>query len=130
MSVILTMSLAFIASVFYVGAAVFLKQWSNFPPVVAVLGIGVCLTLACLAEIIVLQRARFAEVVILIITFEVGVAVVLSHLAFGETFSLRDLTGIALLAIGAGVLLWQPTKEAAVMPVNIADALNDRTEII
>lgn len=130
MSVILTMSLAFIASVFYVGAAVFLKQWSNFPPVVAVLGIGVCLTLACLAEIIVLQRARFAEVVILIITFEVGVAVVLSHLAFGEAFSLRDLTGIALLAIGAGVLLWQPTKEAAVMPVNIADALNDRTEII
>ncbi|MCF8487433.1 MAG: hypothetical protein K9G71_19750 [Rhodobacteraceae bacterium] len=130
MSVIVTMSLAFIASIFYVGAALFLKQWSSFPPVLAVLGITVCLALACVAEILVLQRARFAEVVILIITLEVGVAVVLSHFAFGEAYSLRDLTGIALLAIGAGVLLWQPTKEASLLPVNTAVASSDLTEII
>lgn len=112
MSLALTMALAFCASFFYIGAAVFLKQWSSFSPLVAVSGILICLGLACLAEMLVLQRARFAEVVILIITLEVALAVVLSRFAFDEGFGLRDGLGMAFLVIGAGILLWQPTKTA------------------
>ena len=118
MSVVVTMALAFTASFFYIGATLFLKQWSNLSPAVAIFGIMICLGLACLSEMMVLQRARFAEVVILIITLEVGLAVVLSRLAFGESFGLRDLCGMAFLVIGAGLLLWQPTDVAATPPVD------------
>jgi drug/metabolite transporter (DMT)-like permease len=111
MSVFITLALAFSASFFYVGAAVFLKQWPSLPPLVAVAGILGCLALACLAELHVFRRAGFAEVVILIITLEVGMAVLLSRLAFGEVFTLRDGFGMALLVMGAAVLLWHPEKQ-------------------
>jgi drug/metabolite transporter (DMT)-like permease len=112
MSVVLTLALAFLASFFYVGAAVFLKQWSSLPPLVAVAGILGCLGLACLAELLVFRRAGFAEVVILIITLEVGMSVLLSRLAFGEAFTMRDGLGMVLLVLGAAVLLWHPEKQA------------------
>lgn len=111
MSLFLTLALAFAASFFYVGAAVFLKQWSSLPPLLAIAGILGCLGLACLAELHVFRRAGFAEVVILIITLEVGMAVLLSRLAFGEAFTMRDGLGMALLVLGAGVLLWHPEKQ-------------------
>lgn len=111
MSVFLTLALAFCASLFYVAAAVFLKQWSSLPPVVAVAGILGCLGLACLAELHIFRRAGFAEVVVLIITLEVGMAVLLSRLAFGEVFTLRDGFGMVLLVVGAAVLLWHPEKQ-------------------
>lgn len=112
MSVFMTLALAFLASFFYVGASVFLKQWSSLSPVVATLGILGCLGLACLAELHVFRRAGFAEVVVLVITLEVGMAVLLSRLAFGEVFTLRDGLGMVLLVMGAAVLLWHPEKQA------------------
>lgn len=111
MSLLFTLVLAFFASFFYVGAAVFLKQWSNLSPVVAIAGILGCLGLACLAELHVFRRAGFAEVVVLIITLEVGMSVLLSRLAFGEVFTLRDGVGMVLLVAGAAVLLWHPEKQ-------------------
>ncbi len=112
MSLFVTLALVTFASLFYVGAAVFLKQWSTLSPVLAVAGILACLGLACLAELLAFRRAGFAEVVILIITLEVGLAVVLSRFAFGEVFTLRDGAGMVLMVLGAGVLLWHPEKQA------------------
>lgn len=108
MTLLVTLSLAVSASAFYVGASFILKQWSVLPLWLGVVGLVTCLVLACLAEIAVLQRARFAEVVVLIIALEVGMAVALSQLLLGEGFGLRDAAGILLLLVGASLLLWQP----------------------
>lgn len=110
MSVFATFFLAFSASFFYLGASLILKQWATMPVWLAVSGVGLCLALASLAEIAVLQRARFAEVVILIITLEIGMAVLLARLLFSEGYGLRDLAGGLLLLGGAALLLWGPPE--------------------
>jgi uncharacterized membrane protein len=117
MSVLSTLALAFCASFFYVGASIFLKQWASLPPLIAVVGILGCLGMACLAELHVFRRAGFAEVVVLVITLEVAMAVLLSRFAYGETLTLRDGLGMALLVLGAGVLLWHPEKDVALETV-------------
>lgn len=104
----LTLILALAASAFYLSATVVLKHWATLPLSVSVLGILVFLVLACAAEIAVLQRARFAEVVVLIISLEVAMALLLSRHYFGESYGVRDFFGIAFLVLGAGLLVWEP----------------------
>ena len=111
MSILATFFLAFSASFFYLAASLILKQWATMPVWLAVAGVGLCLALASLAEIAVLQRARFAEVVILIITLEIGMAVLLARLLFSEAYGLRDLAGGLRLLGGAALLLWAPPQE-------------------
>lgn len=103
-----TLFLAFLASVSYIGATLVMKHWADLPLWAGVSGAVLLLIMGCAAEILVLQRARFAEVVILIISLEVVMALALSRHFLGEDYGGRDLLGILLLGIGAAVLLWQP----------------------
>lgn len=113
---LLTVFLAASASFFYVLATVVLKNWGSIPVIVSLGCILIFLALACAAEIAVLQRARFAEVVVLIISLEVAMALVLSRHYFAESYALRDVLGMCLLMIGAGLLIWEPTGAKALPP--------------
>ncbi|MDZ4093735.1 MAG: hypothetical protein U1D35_02350 [Paracoccaceae bacterium] len=106
MFVFITFFMAFLTAGFYVLAQVILKHWSDLPFWLAASAALASLGLACLVETEVLRRARFGEVVVLIITFEVAMAFVLSRLAFGEAYGLRDGFGFGLLLLGLGLLLW------------------------
>lgn len=103
-----TLFWAFLASLSHLGATFEMKHWAGLPLWAGVSGAVLLLALGCAAEIVVLQRARFAEVVILIISLEVIMALALSRHFLGESYGGRDLLGILLLGIGAGLLLWQP----------------------
>lgn len=103
-----TLALAFLASISYIGATLVMKHWADLPLWAGVSGAVFLLVMGCAAEIVVLQRARFAEVVVLIISLEVVMALALSRHLLGEHYGGRDLLGILLLGIGAALLLWQP----------------------
>ena len=106
-----TLFLAFLASVFYIGAALFLKHWFSLPLWLAFLGALTCFLLASMAEVTVLQRARFTEVVVLIISLEVVFALMLSRYLLGESYGLRDMAALALLGAGVALLLYQPDTQ-------------------
>lgn len=103
-----TLALAFLASIGYIGATLVMKHWADLPLWAGVSGAVFLLVMGCAAEIVVLQRARFAEVVVLIISLEVVMALALSRHLLGEHYGGRDLLGILLLGIGTALLLWQP----------------------
>ena len=103
-----TLALAFLASISYIGATLVMKHWADLPLWAGGSGAVFLLVMGCAAEIVVLQRARFAEVVVLIISLEVVMALALSRHLLGEHYGGRDLLGILLLGIGAALLLWQP----------------------
>jgi hypothetical protein len=103
-----TLFWAFLASLSYIGATLVMKHWADLPLWAGGSGALLLLVLGCAAEVVVLQRARFAEVVILIISLEVVMALALSRHLLGESYGTRELLGILLLGVGAGLLLWQP----------------------
>lgn len=112
MSYALTLMLAAIAAMFYVGATYVLKIWNQLPPAVAMFSALALLSLACLAELEVLRRARFGDVVVLVIAFEVTLALVVSHLVLSEVYTGRDLVGLAVIALGLGILTWEGAGRA------------------
>jgi drug/metabolite transporter (DMT)-like permease len=103
MSAIATAFLAGFAALFYLAGAVVLKNWSHLPPVIAVLAVVLALGVASVLEIEAMRRARFGDVVVLIIAVEVALACLLSRYAFAETYTWRDVAGGA--AVLAGVIL-------------------------
>lgn len=105
MSMVFTLGLALMAAASYLGAALVLKQWSVLPVWIATALVAMCLAAACVFELMALQRARFAEVVVLIIALEVGFALVVSHRMFSEAYGMRELLGLGLLVMGVFVLL-------------------------
>lgn len=105
MSGLVTVFLAFLAAVFYLAAAVILKQWSQLPLWLAASGALVTLGLACAVEYEVLRRARFADVIVLIIAAEVAMAALLSQMAFGDGLRLRDGLGLVVIVVGVVILL-------------------------
>lgn len=120
-----TLFLAFSASAFYISASLVMKHWYDLPLWQAVSGGLFLLGLASVAEIAVLQRARFAEVVVLIIVMEITAAVLISRHVLGEQFAPRELAGIMLLLIGAVLLLWHP-ESIDPHPGDMADSRFDR----
>lgn len=107
----ITLFLAFSASVLYISASLVMKHWYELPLWQAAASGIVLLTLAAVAETAVLQRARFAEVIILIIVIEIAASALISRHILGEQFSVRELGGLALLLLGASLLLWHPTAD-------------------
>ncbi|MGB8815378.1 MAG: hypothetical protein WCC57_19545 [Paracoccaceae bacterium] len=105
MQTLLTFFMASMVGALYFSAAVVLKYAAQLPPWGAVVAAVALLALACLIEVEVLRRARFGEMVILTIAFEVTLTVVFSRLALAEAFSPRDMAGIALLGLGLVLLL-------------------------
>lgn len=110
MGFLTTLSLALGTAVLYMAATVILKLWGTFPAGAAAIAILVALGMGCAFEAEALRRARLAEVVILILAFEVGIAAVLAHFAFGESYSLREVAGLGVIVLGVGLLATAPTR--------------------
>lgn len=116
MSVSFTLFLALLAALFYVAAALILKTWAVLPVWLALAGIMAAFSGACVVEMEVLRRARFADVVVLIIAFEVVIAVMLSRPLLGEIYTGRDLVGLVVVVSGLAILLWGAAPQQAVPP--------------
>jgi drug/metabolite transporter (DMT)-like permease len=116
MSPFVTFLLSFLVSLASLGASVVLKNWHVMPLWGAVLATVALLGLASLAEIEVLRRARFAEVILLIIALEIAIAFVLSVALMGESYLPRQALGMGVILIGMGLVLSAPSARDAAEP--------------
>lgn len=105
MTGLMTAAIAALAALFYLAAALFLKGWGQIPVWVTLAGVVVTLIIASALEMEALRRARFAEVVLLIICTEVTLALILSQFLFRDGFSAVELCGLALMLAGVALLL-------------------------
>lgn len=117
MSGLFTVAIAALAALFYLAAALLLKSWGQIPVWVTVSGVVLMLVIASLLEMEALRRARFAEVVLLIICTEITLALVLSRFLFHDAFSALELCAIAVMLAGVVLLL-----TGAAAPVHSNDA--------
>ncbi|RID91451.1 hypothetical protein D2N39_12150 [Gemmobacter lutimaris] len=123
MSGLFTVAIAALAALFYLAAALLLKGWGQIPVWVTVSGVVLTLVIASLLEMEALRRARFAEVVLLIICTEVTLALALSRFLFHDGFSALELCGIAMMLAGIVLLL---TGAAAPVHANDTKAMERR----
>ncbi len=93
-------ALAALSAAFYVTATFAMKSFSLQSSVltagliIALLGAGVTL------EIIALRREQLGILYLLILGLEISLAVVVSMLFLGETYSAREILGLVLIASG------------------------------
>ena len=87
----------------YAAATLAMKAASSTPSLIAISAIGLCLCLAVLAEVLLLQRTDLGLAYIAVLAAETTIIVLVAS-AIGEGLGLRDLAGGALVLFGAAVL--------------------------
>lgn len=114
MSPLTTIVLAFATSFFYVLASYFMKltsttaMWALMPMGFAALFIG------GLFEVEAMKTSRMGAVFIFILCFEAILIAMCAVLVLGESYTLREIAGLAVIVAGIALLSWpkgQPETE-------------------
>lgn len=87
----------------YASATLAMKAASSTPSLIAVSAIGLCLGLAVLAEVLLLQRTDLGLAYVAVLAAET-VIIILVATAIGEGLGLRDMAGGLLVLVGAAIL--------------------------
>lgn len=107
-----TLLLCLLAAALYVIAAIFMKTLGAGSTAIGAIAALIALGLAAVVEIEILRSARLGAAMFFIIAFEVALTVVAAVLVFRESYTAREVAGLALIALGMAVVSWQ-TGEAA-----------------
>ena len=91
------------SAVLYAGAMIAMKFWGQVSPALLICVIAALVGGAVWLEIGALQTERLAMVYVLILGAECILIAIASALWFGETFTLREIIGGALIVIGTAV---------------------------
>jgi small multidrug resistance pump len=97
--------IALLSAVFYSGAMVAMKVWSQGGNAWLALLIAGTLLAAVVFEIAALRTERLGVVYVVILGMEVVIIGAASYFVFGESFSIRELSGIGLVVAGTA-LAW------------------------
>ena len=91
------------SAVLYAGAMIAMKFWGQFSPALMICVISALVGGGVWLEIGALQTERLAMVYVLTLGAECILIAIASALWFGETFTLREIIGGALIVIGTAV---------------------------
>ncbi len=91
------------SAVLYAGAMIPMKFWGQFSPTLLICVIAALVGGGVWLEIGALQNERLAMVYVLILGAECVLVALASAVWFGETFTMREIAGGALIVIGTAV---------------------------
>lgn len=93
------------SALLYAASMIVMKFWGQVPPALLLTIIGILLAGGVWFEIGALQSERLGIVYVLILGIEVVVIALASAFFFGESFSVREIAGAALIVFGTA-LAW------------------------
>ncbi len=112
MSPLATIGLAFCTSFFYVLASYFMKLTST-TAMWAVLPLGfAALIIGGLFEVEAMKTSRMGAVFIFILCFEAILIALCAVVVLGESYTFREIAGLAVIVAGIALLSW-PSGQAA-----------------
>ncbi len=91
------------SAVLYAGAMIAMKFWGQFSPILMLAIIGALVAGGVWLEIGALQTERLAMVYVLILGAECILIALASTLWFGETFTIKELAGGAMIVAGTAI---------------------------
>ena len=91
------------SAVLYAGAMIAMKFWGQFSPALMICVIAALVGGGVWLEIGALQTERLAMVYVLILGAECILIALASAFWFGETFTMREIFGGALIVVGTAV---------------------------
>ncbi|MFD1341795.1 hypothetical protein [Litorisediminicola beolgyonensis] len=94
---------ALISALFYCLAMLVMKSWAAGPSLIGALLIAGALLAAGAFEIAALRHERLGLIYVVILGAEVVVIAGISLFHFGETYSPREIAGIAIVLLGTAV---------------------------
>ena len=95
--------LALISAVFYCIAMVAMKSWAELPSAGLAVIIGAALLTAGAFEVFALRQERLGLIYVGILGAEVVILGTVSFIYFEEAYSVRELSGMALVLIGTAI---------------------------
>lgn len=113
MSALLTIFLATGAAFFYMAASWAMKAWGGTSLVLLVPAVLVILAIGAVFEIEVLKFARLGHVIVMVLAIEMLMTFVVSTMVIGETYTPREVTGIAIVVAGLMMLNWPASERIA-----------------
>ena len=100
----MSMTLFIIGSaVFYTGSMIAMKYWGQTSPLLLLAVIGIFVSGGIWFEIGALQTERLGMVYVLILGVECVLIAIASALWFGESFSMKEIIGGALIVAGTAI---------------------------
>jgi len=98
------LALALGSACFYVMATYAMKHWANHATTVALLAIALTLSGAVFCEVLALRSERMGYLYVAILGFECILVAVISVVFEGETYSARELAGLAGIVVGVALM--------------------------
>ncbi len=95
--------LALVSAFFYCVAMMAMKTWTEVPSMGLIAIIGAALLTAGIFEMLALRQERLGLIYVGILGAEVVILGVASALHFNESYSTRELTGMAIVLIGTAI---------------------------
>lgn len=93
------------SAVFYTGSMGAMKLWTQSPSILLALAIVLAIAAGTGFELMALKAERLGMIYVTILACEVGLIAMLSCLFFGETFTIKEAMGCALIVCGTA-LAW------------------------
>lgn len=91
------------SAILYAGAMIAMKFWGQLSPLLLLTVIGALVAGGIWLEIGALQTERLAMVYVLILGAECILIALASALLFGETFTIKEIAGGALIVAGTAI---------------------------
>jgi small multidrug resistance pump len=104
MSSLLTFLLAAGAATFFVIANWIMKEFASAALPLVIPAAAMALACGAIMEVEALKLNRLGHMIVLIVAIEVAATFALSVFMFGESYSLRELMGVAVIALGILIL--------------------------
>ena len=101
----LTIILSLGSAVAYTGSMAAMKVWTASPSLTLALIIAMAIAIGVVFEVQALRAERLGVIYVTILGIEVVLISFVSTVLFGETFSMREIVGCALV-IGGTALAW------------------------